>query len=341
MSDAIEIGQPLSESELCPDDLLRAQEDAFARDIERLLARRAEFVEVSCPACGASDCELGFTKFGFEWVRCSACRTLYMTPRPSPEVMGAYYADSENYRIWADQIFPASEAARREKIHKPWLDRVVGFCRREGVPMGILLEIGPGFGTFAAVATESGHFERVLAIEPTPELVEACRARGVEVIPARVEDVGDEVGPVDVVVSFETIEHLFAPSDLVAQAARFLKSGGLLVLSCPNGEGFDIATLGPEALAVDPEHVNLFNPSSLGGLLGRFGFDVVDVATPGRLDAEFVRTAILEGRYDVSAQPFLSRVLVDEWDRLGWPFQCFLADQGLSSHMWLTARKRP
>jgi hypothetical protein len=32
-------------------------------------------------------------------------------------------------------------------------------------------------------------------------------------------------------------------------------------------------------------------------------------------------------------------VLVEEWERLGWPFQMFLAEQGLSSHMWLAARR--
>ena len=32
-------------------------------------------------------------------------------------------------------------------------------------------------------------------------------------------------------------------------------------------------------------------------------------------------------------------VLLDEWDTLGWPFQQFLAANGLSSHMWLAARR--
>ena len=59
--------------------------------------------------------------------------------------------------------------------------------------------------------------------------------------------------------------------------------------------------------------------------------------TPGRLDAEFVREAALKG--DVRLDPFLHRVLVEEWERLGWPFQTFLAEQGLSSHMWLVARR--
>ena len=42
---------------------------------------------------------------------------------------------------------------------------------------------------------------------------------------------------------------------------------------------------------------------------------------------------------DLAGEPFLRRVLLDEWDRLGWAFQQFLAANGLSSHMWLVARR--
>jgi len=330
----------LSEKELCPDELLAGQEEAFARDIERLKARRAEFVAVPCPACGEKDSVRAFEKFTFQYVTCRGCGTLYMSPRPSPHVMSDYYSDSENYRYWAEHIFPASEAARREKIHKPWLERVIGYCDRHRVPCGVLMEIGAGFGTFAGLAQTSGRFKRVVAVEANPEMAAACRARGLEVINKRIEDVGNEMDAADVAVAFEVIEHLFAPRTFLEQCARLMRPGGLLVLSCPNGQGFDIALLGNASLAIDPEHVNLFNPRSLLLLVESCGFEVLEVNTPGRLDAEFVRMAILEGKFDVSGNPFLKRVLMDEWDRLGWPFQQFLAEHGLSSHMWLAARRR-
>jgi 2-polyprenyl-3-methyl-5-hydroxy-6-metoxy-1,4-benzoquinol methylase len=331
------LGAPLSESELCPEDLLAGQEAAFARDIARLQARRGEFVTVDCPACGGAKREFAFAKFGFDFRRCADCRTIYMSPRPSPAVMAAYYASSENYAYWAKHIFPASEAARREKIHKPWLERVTQYCDRHRVRRGTLVEVGPGFGTFAALAREAGAFERVLAVEPTPELAAACRSRGVTVIEKRIEDVGHELGAVDILVSFEVVEHLFAPRLFLEQCTRLIRPGGLLILSCPNGEGFDIAMLGAKALAVDAEHVNLFNPSSLSRLVSAHGFSVLEATTPGRLDAEFVREAALKG--EIVLDPFLRRALIEEWDRLGWPFQQFLAANGLSSHMWVAARR--
>ena len=335
-----ELQTKLSEKELCPDELLRGQEEAFANDIRRLQARRSEFVDVPCPACESSQSTFEFSKHTFDYQQCSRCQTIYMSPRPSPEVMSAYYSNSENYQYWAKHIFPASEQSRRQKLHEPWLDRIVGFCERFGIASRQLVEVGAGFGTFCSVAQQAGAFQSVTAIEPTPEMAQACRDRDVDVIEKRIEDIDGEQLAADVAVAFEVIEHLFQPRQFLHQAATLLQTGGLLVVSCPNGQGFDIATLREQSLAVDPEHVNLFNPNSLSQLVQSCGFEMLEVTTPGRLDAEFVHEAIGRGEYDVSGQPFLKRVLQDEWDRLGWPFQKFLAENGLSSHMWLAARKK-
>ena len=331
--------EPLSETELCPPRLLEGQEAAFARDVERLLARSAEFVAVPCPACGADDPAPAFAKWDFEYVSCPGCRTLYMSPRPSPAVMGAYYETSENYEYWAKHIFPASQDARREKVSRPWLERIVGYCERHDVPRGTLVEVGPGFGTFAALAGDSGSFERVIAVEANPDMAEASRALGVEVVARPVEEAAAELPSADVVCAFEVVEHLFEPRAFVRECARLLRPGGLLVLSCPNGLGFDVALLGPTSLAVDPEHVNLFNPESIGGMVESCGFGVLEVSTPGRLDVEFAHDAVAAGRHPVPEDPFLRRLLVEEYDRLRAPFQRFLAENGLSSHMWLAARR--
>lgn len=334
----MEIGERLTEAELCPLELLADQEAAFQRDIDRMLSRSSEFVVVSCPACASARSDEAFGKFGFHFQKCKSCGTLFMNPRPSEAVLADYYANSENYQIWAEQIFPASEESRKQKLCVPWLNRIVEYCDTFQVSRDVLVEIGPGFGTFAQVATESGSFGEVLAIEPTPELAQACSARGVNVVRSRVEDIEESAMPqASVVVAFEVIEHLFEPAKFLSSAHSLLDDKGLLILSCPNGMGFDISVLGPNSLAVDAEHVNLFNPESLSTLLTTCGFEILEVSTPGRLDAEFVRDAAL--REAVQLDPFLERVLISDWDKLGWPFQQFLANHGLSSHMWTVARK--
>ena len=64
---------------------------------------------------------------------------------------------------------------------------------------------------------------------------------------------------------------------------------------------------------------------------------MLTVHTPGRLDAEFVGEAALNG--EVRLEPDLNCVLAEEWERLGLPFQMFLAEQGLSFQLRLAARR--
>ncbi len=314
---AEDLGEPLSVDDLCPKDLIEGWEAAFMRDVKRLNAATDRLVDVDCPACDGDEREPAFEKYGFRYVRCAECRTLFMTPRPSESLMADYYANSENYAFWSEHIFPATDAARREKIHRGRLDRVLDLCDRHDVPTGALLEVGAGYGTFGALALASKRFNHVVAVEPTPEMAEACRAAGLDVTESRIEDIPEGTHAADVVVSLEVIEHLFDPKVFIARCADLLKPGGLLILSGPNGDGFDIATLGPGSQAIDVEHVNLFNPGSLEALLRANGFADIAVSTPGRLDAEIVREAALAGEFDLSEQPFLRRVLIDEWEDLG------------------------
>ena len=329
------LGEALELSELSPAELLEGQEKALARDIARLHSRSDEFVRVHCPACALPEGEEAFTKYGFSFEKCPRCRTIYMNPRPSETLIEDYYRHSENYRYWTKHIFPSTEKARTEKIHRPRLSRVLDYCSHFDVPRNRLVEVGPGFGTFFALARDA--FEEVVVIEPTPELAEHCRTRGAKVHELRVEDSENGLGA-DVVCAFEVIEHLFEPRSFIEACSRHLAPGGLLILSCPNGLGFDIRYLGAASQAVDNEHLNLFNPQSLSRLVEAAGLEVVELSTPGRLDAELVRTAALRGEVTLDSA-FLAHVLIDEWERLGPSFQQFIAETGLSSHMWLAARK--
>lgn len=332
--------ETLTEQEIRPAELMDRGRVAVLTDVGRMLSRISEFVLVACPACDADDAQFRYEKNSIRYVECRACQTMYVNPRPSPEVLAWFYKGSPNYAYWNEFIFPASETARRQKIFVPRVDRLLDICARHGVPTNALIEIGAGFGTFCSEVQSRGVFERVVAVEPTPGLAETCRKRGLEVIEGPVEQLDlAEDHLFDVAANFEVIEHLFDPGSFIGHMARLLRPGGLLVVACPNGKGFDVEVLGPLSSTVDHEHINYFNPASLSALMERHGFETLESFTPGKLDAELVRTQILAGAYDVSDEPFLAKILVEEWDRLGQPFQDFLVQNGLSSNMWVIGRK--
>jgi 2-polyprenyl-3-methyl-5-hydroxy-6-metoxy-1,4-benzoquinol methylase len=333
--------EEFKENDIRPDALMAGQAERFAADVKRMVRHKPDFVAVPCPACGDHESRYAFQKMDIDYVTCARCETMYVTPRPRPEHLREYYSTSENYRYWNKYIFPASEAVRREKIFRPRVRRLVELCQRFGVVTEGLLEVGAGFGTFCEELRREGIFRRIIAVEPTPDLAATCRERGLQVLEKPIEEIDPaDFDPVDVVVSFECIEHLFQPADFLRSCGRLLRPGGLLLLSCPNGKGFDVVALGKASDTVDAEHLNYFNPKSLALLVGAHGFEVLEVSTPGVLDADIVRKRALRGELNLEAHPFLKQVLVEEWERLGGPFQEFLVQQRLSTHMWLVARRR-
>ena len=193
---------------------------------------------------------------------------------------------------------------------------------------------------FCEEARLSGFFKRRIGIEPSKSQAATCRQLGIEIIESTLEQARDLREIAQVVASFETIEHVHSPRAFLKQCNQILTPGGILVLTCPNYEGFDIMTLGIHSDSLDAEHINLFNPNSLRMLIEDNGFELIDQSTPGELDAELVRNKVLDGTISIQSQPFLRKVLIDDWEKQGGPFQTFLKTQLLSSHMWVVAKKK-
>lgn len=73
-------------------------------------------------------------------------------------------------------------------------------------------------------------------------------------------------GCADVVVSFETIEHLADPAKFLAECKRLLRPGGLFICSTPNREVH-------RWYAPNPFHTHEFFPRELMGLVNQFFID--------------------------------------------------------------------
>lgn len=94
---------------------------------------------------------------------------------------------------------------------------------------------GEGYGT-ALLAQRASH---AIGVDLSEDVVSAARRRygeraNLEFRAARCEATGLPDGSVDVVVSFETIEHVPEPGALVREAARVLGPDGLFLVSTPN-----------------------------------------------------------------------------------------------------------
>lgn len=330
----------LSENEIRPDHLKNDQRAMLLADIAYLHQFMDDFVLVPCPACGKDRPIKAFEKYKMQYHHCDECGTLYISPRPQPQHLADFYANSQNYDYWNQHVFPASEAVRREKIFRPRAQRVKDICDKLSVVPNTMVEVGAGFGTFCEEVRSMGFVENLVAVEPSRSLAQTCRDRGLNVVQRTIENAEFAPGSVDVVCSFEVIEHLFDPSSFIAQCGAILRSGGLAIFTNPSGCGFDVVAAPQFSDTVDVEHLNYFTPDSMRVLFERHGFDVVEVLTPGKLDAELVHKMFLSGQLTREDNPFLYQILVERWGDMQNTFQDFLVQNKLSSHMWTIACKR-
>ncbi|KAB2953278.1 class I SAM-dependent methyltransferase [Heliorestis acidaminivorans] len=81
-------------------------------------------------------------------------------------------------------------------------------------------------------------------------------------------------GPIDMVISFETLEHLEKPKQALRQFHQLLTDDGLLLLSVPNAY---YEAKNKEGKSKNPHHKHLFDVSSISALLEDEGFKVQKV----------------------------------------------------------------
>lgn len=330
----------LKEKDIRPDDLMKQKEPALQHDKKFFRDRMGQFQTVNCPACDSSSYSFWGEKEDFKYVICDKCKTIFMNPRATEELLNDFYKQSENYEFWNKYIFPQTDSVRKEKIFKPRAQKTVELCEKNGVKGGTMLEIGAAFGTFCEAIKELHYFDRIIAVEPTPGLAQTCREKGIETIESNVENIDIPKDSIDVIANFEVIEHLGNPSEFISQAVKYLKRGGLFICTCPNGLGLGTLVLKEKARVVDHEHINYFNPKSMEILLERNSMEVVDVSTPGELDVNLLENAIKEDPSVLKENDFFRHLLLEENENIKENFQKFIKENKLSSHMWIVGRKK-
>ena len=327
----------MKEEDIRPTELMMENQKLRQEDAQDLIKNKHDFVNILCPACESNNYQRKFQKEGFDFVACNICQTLFVNPRPSFNLLNKFYESSKCLKHW-NKFFASTEDSRRQNIFVPRAEQVIKLCKKHNIKTKTLLDVGAGFGTFCEEIEKHNFFNKVIAVEPSIDLAETCKKKGLTVIDKPIEKIS--LDGVDVITNFELIEHLFCPKDFVKSCYDALSSEGLLILTTPNIKGFDLITLGKISTNIaGPNHLNYFHPESLTLLLESSGFKVMDVLTPGKLDAELVRKKIINKELDVTNNPFLQLILIDKWDEVGQNFQNFLSTNKLSSHMWIVAKK--
>ncbi|HEV2098885.1 MAG TPA: methyltransferase domain-containing protein [Stellaceae bacterium] len=227
-----------------------------------------------CPACdGETEHRFLWSKNGSQVFRCSACG---LGAAVQEDFNPAAYYDWEYFNSATKGGYPDYLAS--EQILRAEFRGIVERLRRI-VPSGCLLEIGSAYGFFLVEA--SAHYE-VHGVELAGDAAAFARARGLDVRTGSLtRQMLEEVGPVDIIVMLDVIEHLEDPTAMLCHCAEFLRPGGAVVLTTPDFASA-LARLGGKRWRnmTPPQHLWYFTPDSLGKMAALAGLRVADVAHP-------------------------------------------------------------
>src|SRR4051812_34227853 len=118
-----------------------------------------------------------------------------------------------------------------------WYEHWHRYCVAQPLTRGLRVldaACGEGYGSFLLAQTA----KKVVGIDIAPEAVAHARSRYVKSNLRYVEGSCTALplanGSIDLIVSFETIEHLHEQSEMLAEFRRVLVPNGVLVISSPN-----------------------------------------------------------------------------------------------------------
>lgn len=295
-----------------------------------------DFVQIPCPACASKDYTFEFEKSNFSYVLCKECATLFVNPRPPFEALKKFYAGSSSTGFWINDFFKPVIEVRREKIFIPraeYISRVLN--HNKGYLIG---DIGAGFGLFLEELRKILPDNQYIAIEPSPEMANICQDKKLSVKCMYLEDMVDMRGDFNLLTAFELAEHLYSPVSFFKKVYSLLKPGGYLFVTTLNSQGFDILVLWEKSKSViPPHHLNFFNVKSIGSLLERLGFEIIEITTPGKLDWDIVEGMIQHE--DIRSDRLWSLLAKEGSKECKSQLQEWISKNNLSSHMSILTKK--
>ena len=262
---------------------------------------------------------------GFPYSLCRESGSLFLRDLPPKKEWAKLLREVSRFRRSPEAFYLDLAQSRVENVYRPKLEWIQETLRIQGLARPRLVEGVTPPSDLSQFLRESGSFAEVLTVD------EMELAHGSASVPPW--------GEVQAVLLFESLDRVDDPEALLGAVAGRMAKGGLLFVTGLVASGFDLAVLGLRNLYLyPPDRANCFTLEGLRRLLDRFGFEPVEVSTPGVLDVQIIEEhRRLNPELELSS---FERQLLSADPEARAAFQSFLQEWGLSSFARVVARKK-
>lgn len=234
----------------------------------------------SCPMCASApgvDPRHDFPPFRV--AACRNCGLLFLSPRLSEAAILRLYQDEDYY---ASSVAGQGYDEYMEAGHnwvKTFRRRLMQIRRYQAA--GRALDIGCGPGYFLEAAESLGY--EAWGLDPSEYIVSIARQRfGQRVRLGTIHSANFEPGSFDLIVAFDTFEHIYDPLDWLAAVHDLLRPRGVLAITTPDASSLLARISGRKWVSFKiPEHVFFWSPRTIRRALAE-RYEVLEISRAGQ-----------------------------------------------------------
>ena len=243
-------------------------------------ASPSDLETATCPLCGPSaQAVIRYDFDPYRVVTCSSCGLNYLSPRLTQEAILKLYKDEAYYNSNISGQGYDEYLEISENWVKTFTLRLKQIAPHKSA--GRALDIGCGPGYFLTAAQKMG-FD-VHGLDPSDYIVEmAQKTWGERVKLGLIESADCPPESFDLVVAFDTFEHIYEPKAFLKAIHNVLKPNGVLAITTPDPTSALAKVSGKNWVSFKlPEHVFYWSPDTIRKVL-EDKFEVLDILRAGQ-----------------------------------------------------------